>query len=136
MHALLHLVSVILLLPGLFLSIAVALFSRATAQKSLVDFFFKLLEEAGNLLQWGLLVVLALLVLIVGAGFSNRFRWLAGLVVASLAILSAALLIGLSSSPVTFDNMVFLFPGFISLSIGAWLAFIERPRIHSAANAT
>ncbi len=38
MRAFLHLVSVILLLPSLFLSIAVAMLSHAIAQKSLLDF--------------------------------------------------------------------------------------------------
>src|ERR1700685_2892522 len=135
MRAFLHLVSVILLLPSLFLSIAVAMLSHAIAQKSLLDFFLELFKEAGDLLKWGLLVLIPLLVLIVGAGFSSRFRWLAGMVVGLLAILSAASLIILSSSPVALDNLAFFVPGFISLCIGAWLALTERPRIHSTAHA-
>lgn len=136
MRVLLHLVSIILLLPSLVFSVAFVWISHATAQKSLVDFFLQLLEDASILLKWGLLVFVISLVLIAGAGFSARFRWLAGLVVALLAIISAVLLVSLGSSPVTSSNALFFLPGFLSLCIGAWLAFTERPRIRRAANAT
>jgi len=135
MRVLLHLVSIMLLLPSLVFSIAFVWISHATAQKSLVDFFLQLLEDASILLKWGLLVFVISIALIAGAGFSARFRWLAGLAVALLAIISAVLLVSLGSSPVTSSNALFFLPGFLSLCIGAWLAITERPRISRPANA-
>jgi hypothetical protein len=134
MRTLLHLISIILLLPSLVFAVLFALISHATAQKSLVDFISQLLEDASNLLQWGLLVAVVSLILIAGAGFSARFRWLAGLVVALLAITSAVLLVSLGSDSVNSSNALFFLLGFVSLCIGAWLAFTERPRIRHAAN--
>jgi hypothetical protein len=135
MRALLHVVSIILLSPSLVFAIAFVWISHATAQKSLIDFFLQLLEDTSILMTWGLLVFVISLVLIAGAGFSARFRWLAGLVVALLAIISAVLLVSLGSSPVTSSNVLFFVPGFLSLCIGAWLAFTEWPHITHAANA-
>jgi hypothetical protein len=135
MRVLLHLVSIMLLLPSLVFSIAFVWISHATAQKSLVDFLLQLLEDASILLKWGLLVFVISIALIAGAGFSARFRWLAGLAVALLAIISAVLLVSLGSSPVTSSNALFFLPGFLSLCIGAWLTFTERPRISHPANA-
>ena len=135
MRVLLHLVSIVLLLPSLVFAIAFVWISHATAQKSLIDFFLQLLEDASILVTWGLLVFVISLVLIAGAGFSARFRWLAGLLVALLAITSAVLLVSLGSSPVTSSNALFFLPGSVSLCIGAWLAVTECPHITRTANA-
>jgi hypothetical protein len=136
MRALLHLVSIILLLPSLVFSAAFVALSRAAEQKALTAFFLRLLEDASNLLHWGLLATVISLVLIAGAGFSVRSRWLAGIVVALLAVTSAVLVVSLASSPLTFDNALFFLPGFISLCIGTWLAVTERPRINRTVSVT
>ena len=136
MRALLHLVSIILLLPSLVFSAAFVVLSRATEQTTLTAFFLRLIEDASNLLHWGLLATVISLILVAGAGFSVRFRWLAGIVVALLAATSAVLVVSLGSSPLTFGNALFFLPGFVSLCIGTWLAVTDRPRVNRTASIT
>jgi len=121
----LHVLSVILLLPSLIFASAFVFMGHAIAQQSLLGLFLQLLADASWLVPWGLLAALAVVILIVAGGFSSRFRWLASLVIALLALVSALLVAGLSSSPVTLNGALFYIPGLVSLCIGGWLAASE-----------
>jgi hypothetical protein len=126
-RAALHVLSVVLLLPSLIFASAFLFLGHAIAQQSLLGFFLQLLADASWLVSWGLLAAGAIAVLIVAGGFSIRFRWLASLMIALLALVSGLLVAGLSSSPVTLNNALFFLPGLVSLCIGGWLAVNEWP---------
>src|SRR5437667_4313008 len=134
-RSILHLLSFILLLPSLVFACAFVFLGRAIAQHSLLGFFLQLLADASWLIQWGMLAAVAILVLVAAGGFSRRFRWLAGLLIALLALVSGVVVAGLSSSPVTLSGALFFSPVLVSLGIGGWLAVSEWPGSHVSAAA-
>ena len=137
MQALVHLISVILVLPNVGLAAAFLVFGHAIATRSLAGFFGVLLDTAAWLLPWGLLAILvALLVLLLG-GLTVRFRLLASSCVAALAVGSAAVVFVVTSGHDSFSpgQLVFFLPALVFAFIGLWLADRERLRMRFAAGA-
>jgi len=130
MRPLLHLVNVLLVLPGVVLAIAFLVLGSAISTRSWGGFFGVLLDTVMWLLPWGLLVFLVCLVLLVLGGLTVRFRWLASLCVALLAFGSAVVVLtdlaihnGFSA-----DQLLFLAPSLISALAGLWL--VARDKEH------
>ncbi|MEO6688924.1 MAG: hypothetical protein ABIS07_09250 [Dokdonella sp.] len=138
MRPLLHLLSVALLLPGVILASMFIMLGNAIATTSLLGFFEALLEMAVWLIPWGLLAAFGALLVLTLGGMSLRFRWLAGLCVAALAIASAAALLALTISRGNFSpgQLAFLVPAVVSASIGGWLCVSEWPRNRSMQTAS
>ena len=122
MRPLLHLLSILLLLPNLFFAIAFLLLGHAIGGATLWGFFDRLLTEAVWLVSWGIYVIAAALLALVAAGFFIQTSQVAAGVVAVLAASATLVVIVLSSGALSFGQWLFLFPGFVSLGIGAWLA--------------
>ena len=133
MRPLLHLMSVVLVLPGVVLAAAILILGHAIATSSLFGFFGALLEVALWLIPWGILAAIAAVLALVASGFSVRFRWLAGIAVAAFAIGSSAVVLTLSARHDNFSagQLMFFLPALIAASIGAWLAATERPRLRA-----
>ncbi|MEO5625081.1 MAG: hypothetical protein ABIQ70_03605 [Dokdonella sp.] len=138
MRPLLHLLSIALLLPGVILATAFMMLGNAIATSSLLGFFKALLQMAVWLIPWGLLAACAALLLLALAGLSIRFRWLAGLCVAALAIGSATTVLALTITHGNFSpsQLAFLAPAFASAPIGVWLGVSEWPRNDAVAMAS
>lgn len=130
MRPFLHLISVLFLLPGVALAAAFLILGHAIATSSLLGFFGALLEIALWLIPWGILAAIAATLMLVVGGFSLRFRWLAGICVAAIAIGSSAVVIALSARPDNFSagQLTFFLPALIAAGIGVWLAATEYPR--------
>jgi hypothetical protein len=130
MRALLHLLSVALLLPGAILAGAFVMLGNAIAAPSLQDFFGVLLQMAVWLIPWGLLACLVALLVLALGGLSTRLRWLAGVCVTVLAVGSSAVVLALTLVHDNFSpgQLFFLAPAAIAACIGSWLAASERPR--------
>ena len=129
MRALLHLIAILLALPGIVLAAAFLALGHAIAAQSLPGFFGVLLELFVWLVPWGLLAcVLAFLVLVL-AGFSAQLRPFAAACVALLAVASSVALLALTTSHGNFEpaQLAFFVPGLAATAIGAWLA-VSEPR--------
>ena len=111
------------------LASAFAILGHAIATGSLFGFLGELLAIALWLLPWGLLAVLVSLLALVVGGLSARFRWLAAMCVAILAIGSSVVVLVLTAhagfSP---GQLWFFVPAVISASVGLWLTVTEFPR--------
>ena len=133
MRPVLHLLSVVLVLPGFALAAAFIILGRAIATDSLLGVFGQLLADALWLVPWGLLASCAAVLLIALAGIFTRTRWLAGLCVAILGIGSTVVL--LMNSNLSWDELPFVSLGLASSGIGLWFAFTEHPRAQHATSA-
>ncbi len=129
MRPVLHILSMGLLLPGMILAGAFTILGNAIAAPSLLDFFGALLEMAVWLIPWGLLGVCAAFLLLALGGLTARFRWLAGLCVAMLAIGSSTLLLiqTIAHDNFSLDPLFFLVPAIVSAAIGVWFTVSEWP---------
>ena len=134
MRSLLFLLSLALALPSIALAAFFLILGHGIATGSLLGFLAALLEIVVWLLPWGLLAgTVALIVLILG-GLSARWRGLASLSVAALAIGSSGVVLMLASERLTLDQLGFFVPAAISASLGiglaisAWSRRIPSPR--------
>jgi hypothetical protein len=125
---LLHLLSIILVLPSVILASAFIILGRAIAKQSLLGVFGQLLADAVWLIPWGLLAACTAILLIALGGFFVQTRRMAGLCVAILGISSIVILIILttSHSHASLGELPFFIPAVVASCIGLWLAFIER----------
>jgi len=128
MKPLLHLLSIVLVLPGVALASAFVILGHAIATQSLLGFLGELLAVALWLVPWGLLAACAALLALVLGGLSARFRWLAALCVAILAIGSSVVVFALTAhAGFSTGQLWFFVPAVISASVGLWLAVTEFP---------
>jgi hypothetical protein len=127
---LLHLLSIILVLPGIVLACAFIILGRAIATKSLLGLFGQLLTDAVWLIPWGVLAACAAVLLVALGGFFVQTRWLAGLCVAILGIGSIVivLVLAISHSHISLGQLLFFVPAGVASGIGLWFAVVERPR--------
>lgn len=134
MRPLLHLLSIILVLPSVLLAAAFIILGRAIATKSLLGILWQLLADALWLFPWGILGAGATILLIAAGGFFAQTRRLAGLCVALLGLGSIVVLLTmiLSHSDVSLSDVPFFVPGIVATGIGIWLAAIDgRNRLPS-----
>jgi|GEM_PF-2213921 len=126
---LLHLLSLVLALPGIALAAAFLIFGKAIAAHSLLGFLGVLLDVFVWLLPWGLLACVVVLLALVVGGFSTRVRWLASSCVAALAVASSIVLLALTTTHDNFspDQLPFFAPALVSATIGVWIAIREWP---------
>lgn len=128
MRPLLHLLSIILVLPRILLASAFIILGRAIATQSLLGLLGQLLADALWLVPWGLLAACAAVLLIALGGFFVQTRRMAALCVAILGIgsmvISLALII--SHSNFTLNRLTFFVPAAIASGIPLWLAFNGR----------
>jgi hypothetical protein len=127
MHALLHLLSFILLLPSLVLASGFLVLGHAIAGGSLLQMFLRFLNDALWLMSGGVLLVAVFLLAVLIGGFFPRTRYIAAAAVAVLALASGIVLIALGSAPFSGGRELFLLPGLVSLCAGGWLAAKEWP---------
>lgn len=129
MRLLLHLLSLILVLPSVALAGAFAILGHAIATQSLLGFLGELLAAALWLIPWGLLATGAVLLALVLGGMSTRFRWLAALCIVALAIGSTVVVLALTAhSGFSTEQLWFFAPAVVSTSVALWLTVIEFPR--------
>lgn len=126
MRVLAHLLSVVLLLPGLLFAVAFLAVDHITSRPSWLDFFFAMLNVALILLPWAL-VMSVLLLAIAMFGFSARHRWAAALCVAGIVTASTAILLWLGDVPTKPEDAGIFVPGAVALLIAVWLSISEWP---------
>src|SRR4029434_3667114 len=134
MRPLLHLLSVLLVLPGVIFAVAFIILGRAIATQSIIGVFGQLLADAVWVIPWGLLTSCAVVLLIALGGMFVQTRWLAGSCVAALGIISMGVLLALivGHSNFSLDQLPFLLLGVVASVIVLWFLFTERPSAQSA----
>jgi hypothetical protein len=130
MRPLLYLSSLALALPGVVLAAAFLLLGHAIAARSFLGFFGVLVDAFVWLFPWGLLVGMVVLLALVIAGVTARFRWLASVCVAALAIGSSVVVLSLDAMHGNFSpgQLTFFIPALMSATASLWLATSEWPR--------
>ena len=127
MRTLLYLLSLALALPGVALAAAFAVLGAGISTRSWLGFFGVLLDTAAWLLPWGLLACTGVLLALLLGGLTPRFRWLASLCVAALAIGSSLVVLWLSADNFSAGQWGFFVPAAVSVAISAWIAAHEWP---------
>ena len=128
MRIIAHLLSVILLLPGLTMAAAFLLLDHLAGQPGWVEFLTALLEIALILLPWGLLGVITALFLLSALGFSDRWRWAAAMIVGLIVAASTTVLLALGNGVPRLEQSGFFVPGAVAFVIAAWIAITEWPK--------
>ena len=128
MRSLLHLLSVILVLPSVALASAFIILGRAIATQTLFGVIGQLLSDALWLIPWGLLAGFATVLLIAVGGLFVQTRRIAGLCVAILGIGSTVISIAtiVSHSTITTGQLLFFVPAVAASCIGIWLAHFDH----------
>ena len=128
MRSLLHLLSVILVLPSVALASAFIILGRAIATQTLFGVIGQLLSDALWLIPWGLLAGFAVVLLIAVGGLFVQTRRIAGLCVAILGVGSMVISIAMivSHSTITTGQLRFFVPAVVASCIGIWLARFDR----------
>jgi len=127
MRPLLYLLSLALALPGVALAAAFAVLGAGISTQSWLGFFGVLLDTLAWLLPWGLLACTGVLLALLLAGLTSRFRWLASLCVAALAICSSVVVLVLGADNASPGQWGFFVPAIVSVSISVWMAVREWP---------
>ncbi len=129
MRPLLHLLSLILVMPGVALAGAFAILDRAIATQSLLGFLGEMLAVFLWLMPWGALAICAALLALVLGGLSARFRWLAALCVVLLAVGSTVITLVLTAhAGFSAEQLWFFIPSVVAAALAAWLMVGEFPR--------
>ena len=128
MRSLLHLLSLLLALPGVGLAAALLVFGSGIVTRSPSSFIGVLLDTGAWLLPWGLLACVVALVALVAGGLTTRFRPLASSGVAVLAIGSSVAVLILTASNSSPEQVLFFVLAVISAFLSIWLAGHHRAR--------
>ena len=126
MRSILHLLSVLLALPGVGLASALLVFGSGIVTRSPSSFIGVLLDTGAWLLPWGLLACFVALVALVAGGLTTRFRPLASSGVAFLAIGSCIAVLILTEFNFSPEQLLSFVLTIVSVFLSTWLAGHDR----------
>lgn len=133
MHAVLHTLSVIVLLPYATLAAGFLLIDHVAGRGSLWGMLDAFLAAAVFFMPWGGLAIACVFGAIVALGITARYRWLGAACTCLVADVSILLLLLVPGSAPTPGQWLFMFPCFIVAGYAGWLAAREWPRRNAAA---
>lgn len=126
-----HLLSIVLLIPGLLFATAALAIGHLAAQTGLLAILGALLDIGLMLVPWAFLA--AFLLLVLGfLGFFDRHRWAAALCVAGTAAGSSGVLLWTTDWPIPPGQAGIFVPSALAFAIALWLAASEWPRLADA----
>ena len=128
MHAVLHTLSVIVLLPYATLAVGFLLLDHAVRRGSFLGLLDALLAAALALVPWGAIAIAGAFAAIVALGFTTRYRWLGAACTCLIADLSMLVIVFGSTSAMGPGQWLFLVPCFIVAGYAGWLAATQWPR--------
>jgi hypothetical protein len=126
-RAILHVLSVIVLLPYLLLAACFLMLDRAIGTGSLPGFVDTLLTLAALLLSWVGVAILGALLLLILLGTSARTRGFAAAITCLAGVACVVVLVTLSHSTIGLPEALFLVPCVLALGGAGWLAANEWP---------
>ena len=121
-----HLLSVVLLVPGIVIAAALLALDHVIGQPNLLSLFNALLEVAIAFLPIAILSFLLWLAIAL-LGFSKRYSRAAALSVAAIAIGSAGVMLVRTGTAGVSEHTGVYVPGVCALVIAIWLACTESP---------
>lgn len=126
MHAVLHTVGAIVVVPYVGLALFFLLIGQATRENGLwaiIEFVWNNMER---ILGWGIYVPPLLWVCLVVTGFVPQLQRASSLCLCLLALASILVVVVLSSTRVGVGELIFLLPCVAVAATSAWLAFRVR----------
>lgn len=120
MRGVLHLAATIVLLPYIALAGWFLILGEVIASGSLWAIFDTLVERVAWLIPWGLLGIVAGIVLVAALGFIMTLRWLGGLCLFMLAACCLLIVLTRSASTIGVGEALFLLPCVAVLVVGGW----------------
>ena len=132
MRAVLHVLSVVALLPYLALAGGFLLLGHAIGRASLFGFFESLITQAAWFVSWGGIAIFSAIGIVASLGLSSRARWVGAAGVCLLAAGCLVVLLTMSTTHITSGTLVFLLPCAGSSLAAGWLAAAEWPRRRKA----
>jgi hypothetical protein len=99
---------------------------HAIASGSLWSFFDTVLAHAAWILDWGMYVVAAAILILALLGLIPRFRWVAAASLCMLAASSPFVIVLIPTARFEFGQWLFLLPCAAVLLFGVWLYRAER----------
>lgn len=116
MRALAHVCAIVLLIPQVLAATAFAILDYLTAG----HFFSSLFTILDLFIGWRGLVMLLAILVVLGAGFSDRWRRVAAWCVIAVAIASAVVLVMHIGAPPSVEGWLFFLPGVIAIALSVW----------------
>ena len=126
MRVVAHLISVLLLVPGIVVASIVVAIGHVTAQPDFARLVNAVLDLMLGFLPFALLVVAVWFALAV-LGFSRRWQRAAAISVAAIAAATSAVILGSDGASALTERWGLLVPAAGALVIGIWLASTEWP---------
>lgn len=124
MRALFHLLATVTITPYVVLALAFMLFGRAVASGSWLRFFDTLITQASWVIPWGAIVFALFVLSLAILGFTGM-RWLGGIILCALAVISLVVLTVMPTSPIDADTLLVLLPCVLVALFGGWIASTE-----------
>ncbi len=121
MHAFLHTLGTLVVLPYLLLAAAFLLIGEVAKTRGLFAMIDAVAKHANWLLLWGIYSLAAFLVLLVIAGFLPSFQRISAACLFLIALGSLGVICTLHSTRIGPGEAIFLLPCIAVLGVSAWL---------------
>jgi hypothetical protein len=124
MRTLLHLCAAALIVPQLLLTTLFLALGHVTGGHTLGSLFMRTLDLAGLLLGWGGVAVVLGILLLLGAGFSDRARPFASAAIV-LLVVGSTVALATMGIPAGIEDGVLMLPALVAVAISAWLILAD-----------
>jgi hypothetical protein len=123
MHAFLHLVGAIVIVPYVALAMFFIFVGAAASSKGLMALFDTVLYHANWFYGWGIYIIPALWICLVATGFLPSLQRASSLCLCLLAVSCFLVVVSLHSTRIGLGELVFLIPCVAVAATSAWLFF-------------
>lgn len=123
MHALLHLVGAIAVVPYVALAMFFLFVGSAASSKGLMDLFHTVLYHADWFVRWGIYAAPVLWICLVATGFLPSLQRVSSLCLCLLAVSCFLVVVSLHSPRIGLGELIFLIPCVAVAATSAWLFF-------------
>ncbi|MEA2491105.1 MAG: hypothetical protein QOH21_2897 [Acidobacteriota bacterium] len=120
MRTLLHFCAAALIVPQLLLTTLFLALGHVTGGHTLGSLFMQTLELAGLLFGWGGLAVVLAVLLLLGAGFSDRARPFASAAIV-LLVVGSTVALAMMGIPAGIEDGVLMLPALVAVALSIWL---------------
>ena len=121
MHAFLHTLGTLVVLPYLLLAAAFLLIGEVAKARGLIAVIDVVVNHANWILLWGIYAAAAFLVLLIVAGFLPSFQRISAAGLFLIALGSLSVICTLHSTRIGLGEITFLLPCIAVLVMSAWL---------------
>ncbi len=129
MHAFLHLVGAIVVVPYVALALMFLFIGQVARAKGLMAIIDVVLNNMDWFVRWGIFAAPVLWICLVAAGFMPSFQRASSLCLCLLAVASFLVVVTLTANKVGAGELLFLLPCLAVAATSAWLFFRVGARI-------